>query len=254
MNFQNKVILITGASTGIGKELAIALSKTNCKIILVARRVELLENLVSEISSNSQAKFLTLKCDVSKKEEVSEAYAQSINKFGRIDVAILNAGFGENMQVEEYNSELAETTFGANIFGIIYWVEQLLPEFIKRRNGYIVGISSLADSRGFSGSGFYCASKAAASIYLEGLRVELIEHNIKVITVKPGFVKTPMTDKNDFEMPFLMEVNKAVKIIIKGIEKEKRIIQFPIPIIIGVKLITLLPNWLYEFLASKKLI
>ncbi|MEE9432480.1 MAG: SDR family NAD(P)-dependent oxidoreductase [Melioribacteraceae bacterium] len=254
MNFKNKVVLITGASTGIGKELVVTLSKTNCKIILVARRVELLENLISEISNESNAEFLTLKCDVSKKEEVAEAYVQSINKFGRIDVAILNAGFGEKMKVEEYNSELAETTFGANVFGIVYWVEQLIPEFIKRRRGYIIGISSLADSRGFSGSGFYCASKAAASIYLEGLRVELIEHNIKVITVKPGFVKTPMTDKNDYAMPLIMETDKAVDIILKGIEKEKRIIQFPFPIVLGIKIISLLPNWLYEFLASKKFI
>jgi short-subunit dehydrogenase len=254
MNFKNMVVLITGASTGIGKEFAVTLSKTNCKIILVARRIELLENLVLEISSKSQAKFLTLKCDVSKKEEVAEAYRKAISKFGRIDIAILNAGFGENMKVEEYKSELAETTFGANVFGIIYWVEQLLPEFIKRQSGYIVGISSLADSRGFSGSGFYCASKAAASIYLEGLRVELIEHKIKVITVKPGFVKTSMTDKNDFKMPFLMEANKAAEVIIRGIEKEKRIIQFPIPIILGVKFVNLFPNWLYEFLAFRKLI
>lgn len=251
MNFDNKVVLITGASSGIGKELAVTLSKINCKIILVARRVDLVEKLVDEISSQSEAEFLTLKCDVSKKEEVVDTYQKSIIKFGRIDVTILNAGFGENMQVEEYNSELAETTFGANVFGIIYWVEQLLPDFLKRRNGYIVGISSLADNRGFSESGFYCASKAAASIYLEGLSVELKRHNIKVITVKPGFVKTPMTDKNDFEMPLLMEADKAAKIIVKGIEKEKRTIQFPFPIVLVTKLIGLVPNWLYEFFASK---
>ncbi len=251
MNFENKVVLITGASTGIGKELAITLSKINCKIILVARRVDLVEKLVDEILSESKAEFLTLKCDVSKKVEVVDTYKKSIRKFGRIDVAILNAGFGENMQVEEYNSEFAETTFGANVFGIIYWVEQLLPDFLKRRNGYIVGISSLADNRGFSESGFYCASKAAASIYLEGLSVELKRHNIKVITVKPGFVKTPMTDKNDFEMPLLMEADKAAEIIVKGIEKEKRTIQFPFPIVLATKLIGLLPNWLYEFFASK---
>ncbi|MCP5062676.1 MAG: SDR family NAD(P)-dependent oxidoreductase [Ignavibacteriae bacterium] len=252
MNFENKVVLITGASTGIGKELAITLSKVNCKIILVARRVDLIEKLVDEISHQSKAEFLTLKCDVSKKEEVAEAYKKSTNKFGRIDVAILNAGFGENMQVEEYNSELAETTFGANVFGIIYWVEQLLPDFLKRQSGYIVGISSLADNRGFSESGFYCASKAASSIYLEGLSVELKRQSIKVITVKPGFVKTPMTDKNDFEMPLLMEADKAAKIIVTGIEKEKRNIQFPFPIVLVTKLIGLLPNWLYEFFASKK--
>ncbi len=254
MNFQNKVVLITGVSTGIGKELSIILSKRNCKLILIARRIELLDGLVSKISHNSNSEFLTLKCDVSKKEEVTEAYKKSIDKFGKIDIAILNAGFAENMKAEEYNSELAETTFGTNVFGMIYWVEQLLPEFIKRRNGFIVGISSLADNRGFSGSGFYCASKAAASVYLEGLRVELAEFNIKIITVKPGFVKTPMTDKNDFYMPFIMEATKAADIIIKGIEKEKRIIQFPFAVVFVTKLVGFLPGKIYEFFAKKKIL
>lgn len=254
MDFSDKVILITGASTGIGKELVVALSKTNCKLVLVARRVKLIKNLIEEISSKSQAEFLTLKCDVSNKEEVFEAYRRTISKFGKVNIAILNAGFGENMEVGEYNSELAEITFGANVFGIIYWVEQLLPEFLKRRSGFIVGVSSLADNRGYSGSGFYCASKAAASIYLEGLRVELKKHNIKVITVKPGFVRTPMTDKNEFKMPFLMEADKAAKIIINGIKKGKRIVKFPFPTVIGSKLISIMPSRLYEYLGSKKYI
>jgi short-subunit dehydrogenase len=253
MNFNNKTILITGASTGIGKEIAVKLSKINCNLILIARRIELLNDLVEELSPNSKAEFLTLKCDVSKKDEVKETYKKSIDKFRRIDITILNAGFGENMKVDEYNSELAELTFGANVFGIVFWVEQLLPNFLKRKEGIIVGISSLADNRGFSGSGFYCASKAAASIYLEGLRVELTEYNIKVITVKPGFVKTPMTDKNDFEMPLLMQADKAAKIILNGIEQEKRIIQFPFPIVFVTKLVGLLPGWFYEFLAKRKL-
>jgi len=252
MTFDNKTILITGASSGIGKELAIELSKLNCKLVLVARRIKLLNNLITEISSNSKAEFFPLKCDVSKKVEVEDAYKKSIDKFGKIDIAILNAGFGESMKVDEYSSNLAELTFGANVFGIIYWVEQLLPDFIKRReSGTIVGVSSLADNRGFSESGFYCASKAAASVYLEGLRIELAKHNIKVITVKPGFVKTPMTDKNDFKMPLLMPAEKAAKIIIEGIKKEKRIIQFPLAVVLVTKFIGLLPGWLYEFFAKR---
>ncbi len=209
MNFENKTILITGASTGIGKELAIALSRINCKLVLVARRVELINNLVEILSHQSKAEFLPIKCDVANKEQVSNAFDKAINSFGSIDIAILNAGFGENMKAEKYTSELAETIFGANVFGIIYWVEKLIPNFLNRKDGMIVGVSSLADNRGYSGSGFYCASKAAASIYLEGLRVEMKQHNVKVITVKPGFVRTPMTDKNDFEMPFIMETDKA---------------------------------------------
>jgi short-subunit dehydrogenase len=117
----------------------------------------------------------------------------------------------------------------------------------------IVGVSSMADSRGFPKSGFYNASKAAATLLLESLRIELKPFNIKVLTVKPGFVRTPMTDKNEFHMPFLMDVDKAAKIIIDGIKKEKRIIQFPVPTMIGSKIIKFMPDQLFDFLMSKQL-
>jgi short-subunit dehydrogenase len=117
----------------------------------------------------------------------------------------------------------------------------------------IVGVSSLADSRGWQGSGFYCASKAAVSILLENLRAELKPFNVKVITVKPGFVDTPMTEKNKFPMPFLMSAKKAAKIIIDGIKKEKRIIQFPLPTALSAKVMRIVPDFLFEYISRKKL-
>ncbi|MCB9209557.1 MAG: SDR family NAD(P)-dependent oxidoreductase [Ignavibacteriales bacterium] len=244
MNFNNKVILITGASTGIGRELAIQLSKKNVKLALVARRENLLQDLTNE-------NVISVKCDVSKKNEVVSAYQQIIEKFGKIDVAILNAGYSVRMKVEEYNSEYAEKIFGANVFGIIYWVEQLIPDMMKRKEGMIVGVSSLADSKGYSKSGFYSASKAAATTYLEGLRSELRKYNVQVLTVRPGFVKTPMTDKNEFYMPLMMSTEKAAQIIINGIEKEKRMIQFPWQLVFATRLIPLIPNRLYELLENQ---
>jgi short-subunit dehydrogenase len=150
------------------------------------------------------------------------------------------------MSIKDYNSEAAEQIFGSNLFGIIYWVEQLLPDFLNRKDGMIVGVSSLADSKGYSKSGFYSASKAAATIYLEGLAAELRNYNVKVLTVRPGFVKTPMTDKNEFVMPLIMSTEKASKIIIAGIEKEKRMIQFPWQLVWATRLIRFVPNWLFE--------
>jgi len=250
MNFNNKVVLITGASTGIGKAIAQKLMNENCKLVLLSRRTELIEEYLNQAQLTNN-KPLILKCDVSKKEEIVSAYKQIKEKFGKVDIAILNAGIGHHVTVENYNSQFAEETFGTNIFGIVYWVEQLLPEFVKRREGIIVGVSSLADNRGYSGSGFYCASKAAASIYLEGLRVELKPYGIKVITIKPGFVKTPMTDKNEFKMPLLMPAEKATHIIIDGIKKEKRVIQFPWQMVLISRLVGLLPGSLYEWLAMK---
>ncbi|MCL6096997.1 MAG: SDR family NAD(P)-dependent oxidoreductase, partial [Bacteroidetes bacterium] len=142
-------------------------------------------------------------------------------------------------------------TFGVNVLGIIYWIEQLLPEFLQRKNGTIVGVSSLADNRGYSCSGFYCASKAAVTNYLEGLCVELKPHGIKVVTVKPGFVKTPMTDQNKFKMPMLMSPEKAASKILTGIKKEKRVIQFPLPMVLLTRIVGLIPGRLYEWLAVK---
>lgn len=244
MNFENKVILLTGASSGIGRELAVQLSKMNVKLALVARR----ENLLTDLAKEN---VIEVKCDVSKKVQVASAYNQIIEKFGKIDIAILNAGYSVRMKVEDYNSEFAEQIFGTNVFGIIYWVEQLIPEMIKRKDGMIVGISSLADSKGYSKSGFYSASKAAATIYLEGLRSELRKYNVNVLTVRPGFVKTPMTDKNEFDMPLIMTPQKAVNIIIDGIEKEKRMIQFPWQLVWATRLVRFVPNWLFERLESK---
>lgn len=252
MKLNDKVILVTGASSGIGKALVVQLSKENCKLILVARRSELIEEYVAQsLITNNQS--LILKCDVSKKEDVAYAYGLIKEKFGGVDIAILNAGYGHEVTVENYNSRFAEDTFGANIFGIVYWVEQLLPKFVEKKRGIIVGISSLADNRGYSGSGFYCASKAAASIYLEGLRIELKHKGVKVVTVRPGFVRTPMTDKNRFKMPMLMEPEKAAQIIIDGIKKGKNIIQFPLPMVLLTRLVGCLPNGLYEWFAGKQI-
>ncbi len=250
MNLRDKIVLITGASSGIGKTLAVELAKEQSKLILVARRTELLEELKNELQlTNDQ--LLILKCDVSKKEEVKTAHESVKQKFGRVDVAILNAGVGYRVTPKNYDSKFAENTFGANVFGIIYWVEQLLPDFLCRQNGTIVGISSLADNRGYSGSGFYCASKSAVTNYLEGLRIELKPHGINVVTVKPGFVKTPMTAQNKFKMPMLMSPEKAALKILTGIKKEKRSIQFPLPMVLLTRIVGLLPGRMYEWLAVK---
>ena len=132
-------------------------------------------------------------------------------------------------------------------------MEEVLIDFKNNKEGIIAGVSSLADSRGYPFSSYYSASKAAATKYLESLRVELKPYNIKVLTIKPGFVRTPMTDKNEFYMPFLMEVDKAAGIIVRGIKKEKTLVQFPFPIVLGSKILSIMPNRLYDFLMSKQL-
>jgi len=247
MDLNNKVVLLTGASSGIGYSLAKSLPKENCSLALISRRKNILDELVVELK-NREVKVLSYKCDVGNNDEVRDTFEQVKNDFGKIDIAILNAGASHRADVKEYSVEIAKEIFNANTFGIVNCVEQLIPDFIQRKEGMIVGVSSLADTRGFPKSGFYNASKSAASLLLESLRIELKPYNIKVITVKPGFVRTPMTDKNEFHMPFLMDVDKAAKIIIRGIKKEKPIIQFPLPTVIGSKIVKFMPDWLFDFL------
>ncbi len=245
MKFQNKTILITGASTGIGKAVGEKLLDESCNIILTSRRDEKIEEWVSE-SENSKANMLILKNDVTDKESVAEVYSKVVEKFGGIDIAILNSGIGKEITPKTFNSKVAEDIINTNFLGVVYWVEQLLPDMMKRKSGIIAPVSSLADNRGYSGSGFYCASKSALSIFAEGLSIDLKKHGIKVLTIKPGFVKTPMTDQNKFKMPFLISAEKSAEYIITGIKKEKAIIQFPFPTVLGSKILGLLPNWFYR--------
>jgi len=252
MNLNDKVILITGASTGIGKEMAKLLAEENCSLALLARRGELLDELAVQIKTKNP-NIKSYVCDVAKPSEVKEVFTEIIKHFNKIDIAILNAGVGSKSSAKDYSYENAKNTFDVNVLGIVNCAENLLPDFIKRKAGMIVGVSSLADSRGWQGSGFYCASKVAATLLLENLRVELKPFNVNVITVKPGFVETPMTEKNKFPMPFLMSAEKAAKIIIGGIKKEKRIIQFPLPTVLGSKFMRIVPEFLFDYFSSKEL-
>jgi short-subunit dehydrogenase len=250
MNFENKNIVLTGASSGIGYELAKKLAAEKCNLALLSRRVDIIDNLARELSKFG-SRVIATKCDVSAKDEVIHAFGEVKKTFGSIDIAILNSGVSASIRAEAFNSDTAQNIINVNVLGIIYCIEALLPDFINSKKGMIVGVSSLADGRGFPKSGVYCASKAAVSIFLESIRAELKNYNIKVLTVKPGFVKTPMTAKNNFTMPFLMEVDKAASIILSGIRKEKRIIQFPLPTIIGAKLLKLLPDSIFEIIAGR---
>jgi len=249
MEFENKTILITGASTGIGKAIGEKLLNTKCNLILTARRSELIDEWTSNLE-NSNAEVLILKNDVTDKNNVSESYQKAVDRFGNIDLAILNSGIAKSTTPETFNSQVAEDIINTNFLGIIYWIEQLLPDMMSRKDGIIAPVSSLADNRGYSGSGFYSASKSALSIFSEGLSIDLKKHGIKVLTIKPGFVKTPLTDKNKFNMPFVMSAEKSADYIISGIKKEKSIIQFPFPTVLGSKIVGILPSWLYRLFAK----
>ena len=249
MTFEKKTILVTGASSGIGKAIGEKLAQIDCNLILTARQNEKIENWVSQLN-NKNARVLILKNDVTDKQNVAEVFAKIDETFGNIDVAILNSGIGKSVSPQNFSSLVAEEIINTNFMGVVYWIEQLLPEMLKNKKGIIAPVSSLADNRGYSGSGFYCASKAALSIFTEGLAIDLAKFGIKVITIKPGFVKTPMTDQNRFKMPFMISAEKAADKIINGIKNENNIVQFPFPTVLGAKFIGMMPSWFYRLISK----
>jgi short-subunit dehydrogenase len=250
MELRGKTVLLTGASSGIGLALSRQLAKEKVNLALLARRENILRQLADELKDSGSV-ILPVKCDVSNKDETARAYREIQARFGHVDVAIFNSGLSHRADVDDFRVDIAREIFDVNVFGLLNFAGELLPDFIKRKEGVIVGVSSLADCRGLPKNRFYSASKAAVTALLESLRVELKEHDIKVITVKPGFVKTPMTEGDLYPKPFLMTPEKAAAIIIKGIKKEKSLIQFPLPIVLGSKLLKAMPGFLYERLAAR---
>ncbi|MBN1940433.1 MAG: SDR family NAD(P)-dependent oxidoreductase [Candidatus Aminicenantes bacterium] len=250
MDLSGKTVIVTGASSGIGLALSRLLAKEKLNLAVVARREDALKKLAEELKDSGSAVLPVPLC-VTRKEDIQRACREIKSRFGQIDVAVLNAGLAYRCGIEPFDAEAGRKIFEVNVFGVIDFIGELLPDMRARGAGMIVGVSSLADSRGFPRNGFYSASKSAVTFILDALRVESKKHGIKVVTVKPGFVKTEMTAKNDFPMPFLLSPEKAASIILKGMKKEKKYIQFPFPMWASSKVIKFMPNFLYEPIAAK---
>lgn len=248
--FQNKTILITGASSGIGAEMARQLSLLNCRLYLTARRTELLEKLKDELSGG-KAEIKLFCMDVSDHTSSARVMQDILSISQGIDIAILNAGASVRNTLHNFDISAAENIVKTNLLGVMYGMHQLIPAMMKKGGGVIAAVSSLADARGLPKSSVYIASKAGLTAFLEAARIELMPHNIRVLIVKPGFVTSPMTDKNEFNMPFIMPAEKGARLILEGITKEKRIIQFPLPLIIATRMLKFLPGFLFEFIAKR---
>lgn len=250
MELRGKTILLTGASSGTGLALSRLLAKEKVNLALLARREDILRQLADELKDSGSV-VLPIKCDVSDNDQATRACREIQARFGHVDIAIFNSGLSHRADVEDFKADIAREIFDVNVFGMLNFIGALLPDFMKRKGGTIVGVSSLADCRGFPKNRFYSASKAAVTTLLESLRVELKEHGIKVITVKPGFIKTPMTEGEFYPKPFLMTPEKAAAVIIKGIKKEKAVVQFPLPVVLGSKLLKVMPGFMYERFAAR---
>jgi len=240
-------IFITGASRGIGRAVAERYAELGHKVVLAARDLTLLKELSGSINSSGGEAFFC-ECDVTNIDNMKAAVAFAEEKLGHIDVAVLNAGISDSPKFADMNSEEFKRIFHVNVFGMINGFEAVVPGMKARKSGTIVGVSSLADSRGMPESGAYSASKAAVTHLLDSARIELKREGIKVINVRPGFVETDMTSVNKFKMPFLMDSKKAANIIIKGIEKGKSRIAFPGIMNFAAYILKILPGTIFDFL------
>jgi len=246
MKNKYKNVLIFGASRGIGRALAYEYAKHGSSLVICSRSIDELKKISEDINTDN-GKCCYFPCDVSKFIDVSRAVNFAIEKLGTIDLAILNAGVGFPQWMIDFKSNDFKQVMEVNTFGIAYALEVLITVMKQQGFGTIAGVTSLADVRGYTGSSSYNASKAAASVLLESARVELKRQNIKVITVKPGFVKTAMTDKNEFYMPLLMPPEKAARIIRNKINRGLSIVQFPWLIVWATRIIKNLPNWIFDW-------
>lgn len=222
----SKIAFVTGASTGLGHELAKQLVQAGYDVALVARRLPLLESLKKELDPLGQ-RVLVIAADVSRWDDIKGAVERTERELGPIDLLIANAGVSLDVPLKRFNVAEARTVYEVNVIGLMQTVAAVLPFFMERKRGHIVGVSSLAAYVSVPRSTVYCSSKAAVSSYLEGLRVELMPLNIPVTTICPGFVRTPMTQKNKFKMPFLLDAPDAVRIMMRGIAARKAMVHFP---------------------------
>jgi len=226
MSFANQVAIITGASTGIGHALARALAAQRCRVGLIARRGELLRSLTEQIrASGGVAEFAV--ADVAERQQVHAALGELTQRLGPVHLLIANAGVGTPTTIDPLNVADTERLFRVNFFGVLYAIEAVLPDMLRRGSGHLVGISSLAAYKGLPGEASYTSSKAALNNYLEGLRIQLQDRGVAVTTVCPGFVRTPMTEVNQFKMPWLLEADDAARRIVGALRRKRKVYNFP---------------------------
>ncbi len=237
----NKVIWITGASTGIGKDLAIKFAENNWIVAASARR----ENLLIELNKINQ-NIHSFPLDVTNKEECQRVTSDIIKKFKNIDICVFGTGMHDPNSEKKFNLDKINEIMNVNFFGVMNSVNAIYDYFSEKQSGTISIISSVAGYRGLPAAGAYCASKSALSSFTESLYFDMKRKNVKVNLISPGFIKTPMTDKNEFPMPFIKSSKYAAEKIYFGLlNKNNFEIHFPKTFTYIMKIIQLLPNWIY---------
>lgn len=238
MNWQGKRYWLIGASEGLGAALARKLNAAGVEVIVSARNEDKLKALVDQMPG--KASYVTL--DVSDRTSIEEA----AEKVGQIDGMIYLAGVYWPMKSQEWNAEQAEAMADVNFTGAIRSVGAVLPAMVARDSGHIMITGSLSAFRGLPGAIGYAASKAGTLVLAESLYADLRKTGVRVQVANPGFVKTRLTDKNDFKMPYLMEPDDAAQEMFELMNDENCFMRsFPRPFSWLFRVSQLMPDWLY---------
>jgi len=239
-----KLIFVTGASSGIGRALSIKFANNGWKVLASARRLDLLKKLTKE-SENLNA-ITPIKMDISNKKTVSSQINKTIKKYGIPDIVLLNAGTNNPNSKYIFSIEETEQIFKINFFGTLNCLHALLPFLKKKNNSQVIFMSSVAGYRGLPYAAAYCSSKSAITTFAESIYNQCKNLGIAIRVINPGFVKTPLTDKNKFKMPMIIPVEKAADIMYKKIVFSKKFeINCPWLFCFIMKILRVLPNSLY---------
>jgi short-subunit dehydrogenase len=251
MNWTSKTVFLTGASSGIGEALAIALAKKGAVLGLLARRKELLDDLATRCeAAGGMARVYP--CDVRDGEAVAAAATAFRKEFDHIDILIANAGIsGKSKETRDLVPDAIREVIDINLMGAVNAVHAVLPDMLEKGSGQLVAISSLAGFRGLPKSAAYSSSKAAMTAFFESVRLDVASRGVDVTIIQPGFIRTPLTAGREAKMPFLMYLDDAIPHFIRAIENKKRFAAFPWQLATIVRLGRIMPAWLYDRVAGR---
>lgn len=261
MDWSKNVVLITGASSGIGRALALELAQRGARLGLIARRSEVLGEIVREIDARKSRNgdgnrtvgptTFAVSADVQDAASMKSAVERVRSELGPVNLLIANAGIGATTDAASLDPEEVARVITTNVIGAANSVAAVLPGMLERGSGHLVVISSLAAYRGLPKSAAYCASKAAVSAFFESLRLDLEPRGINVTIIHPGFIKTPLTAGRSARMPYLMELDDAIQRIVTVIEKRKKSYAFPWQLASIVRAGMIMPNFMYDWISRR---
>ena len=246
MSENQKKIWITGASSGIGKALAEKFASEGWKVAVSARRKEILDEMAKRENISSYP------LDVTNQNQIKDVFSKIINDFGNLDLCVFSSGTYDPKLEQEINIKQNQFVMETNFFGVLYCIKSVEKYFKDKKAGHISIVSSIAAYRGLPNSSGYGPSKAALTDLTESLYFDFKKHDVRISLVSPGFIKTPLTDKNEFRMPFIKSPEFAAEKMFNGLTKTKSFeIHFPKALTIILKFLRILPYKIYLYLIDK---